>query len=333
VTIHAKTETWFGKPIRDWNAEQSIDDPAACIYRIELSEDRDDEDQTWLDVFASFLADPKSGEVTALIVGNWGYDDMLESSEDVVQALVAAREQLPNLRVLFLGDVTFTECEMSWINQSDVSPLFSAYPKLEHFRIRGASNLSFGNLQHDRLKSLAVETGGMPLQLLNEALGAQLPELEHLELWLGSSEYGWNGQVENLAPLLAGELFPNLTYLGLRNSEITDQIAAALAASPIMERLRTLDLSLGTLGDEGMEALLGNPYLTRLEKLDLHHHYLSPQMVYRLTGAQSEGIELEAPIIETSVPPLGTQIQLDVSDPKQEDEYDGERHRYVSVGE
>jgi hypothetical protein len=56
-------------------------------------------------------------------------------------------------------------------------------------------------------------------------------------------------------------------------------------------------------------------------------------MVYRLTGVQSEGIELEAPPSEATTPPLGALIQLDVSDPQKEDEDDGERYRYVAVGE
>jgi hypothetical protein len=186
--------------------------------------------------------------------------------------------------------------------------LFGAYPNLEHFRVRGGNGLALGAVRHDHLKLLIVESGGLNRSIVQQVCAAQLPALEHLELWLGDEGYGATTRVEDLAPILAGTLFPYLRYLGLRDSEIADEIAAALAQSPILERIRVLDLSLGTLGDEGAAALLANPAVRRLEKLDLHHHYCSDEMMTRLQA-------------------LG--IDVDVSD--QQDEDDGER--YVAVSE
>src|SRR5579863_9632690 len=124
MTIHVQAAEWLGKPIRAWNAEEGNADPKEYIYRIELTyeEEEDEEGLTWLDVFSSYMASPQVEQTTALVIGSWGYDEMLESSEEVVEALVSAREKLPNLTALFLGDVTSEECEMSWINQSEVSP-------------------------------------------------------------------------------------------------------------------------------------------------------------------------------------------------------------------
>jgi len=230
----------------------------------------------------------------------------------VVEALVAARDRLPNLRAIFLGDVISEECEISWIRQSDVSPLFAAYPQLEHFCVRGAEGLSLGSLKHDRLKSLTIQSGGLGANVVREVAAAELPELEHLELWLGEDNYGGNATVADLAPILDGALFPKLNYLGLCDSEFADEIARAVAAAPVVERIRVLDLSMGTMGDEGASALLASPAILRLEKLDVHHHFCSEGMTAKL---QSLGIEVDA-------------------SERQEPEKDGDEvWRYVAVSE
>src|SRR5262249_27463640 len=84
---------------------------------------------------------------------------------------------------------------------------------------------------------------------------------------------------------------PALRPLALRNSQIADAIARALAKAPIVARLRVLDLSLGTLSDQGAEALLAVPGLANLEMLDIHHHYVSPELVRRLAAL---GIKVNA---------------------------------------
>jgi hypothetical protein len=232
----------------------------------------------------------------------------------VVKALVAAADQLPALTRLFFGDVTMEESEISWIKQTEVGKLLMAYPRLEHFGVRGGTDLSFQKLtRHDALKSLIVETGGLSRKVVQQILAADLPALEHLELWLGAAEYGADTTVADLQPLLTGDRFPNLRYLGLRDSEIADELAVALAHSPLLARIKILDLSLGTLGDVGAEALLNSPAVAGLEKLDLHHHYCSKKMMKRLKALP---------------------IPVDASDRQEADEEDeGEAIRYVAVGE
>src|SRR5262249_12656041 len=158
-------------------------------------------------------------------------------SAPIVEALVAGRAKLPNLRALFLGDIIGEECEVSWIHQSDVGPLLKAHPALEEFRVRGSDNLTFGKLKHKALKHPAIETGGMPVALVREICAATLPELEHLELWLGTPRYGGDATPRHLRPILSGQKFPKLRYLGLRDSEIADQVAAAVARAPVLERI------------------------------------------------------------------------------------------------
>jgi predicted DNA-binding WGR domain protein len=271
-------------------------DPAAgaptVIYRLALTYLDEDAQKSLSDVLAAFLADPAAATAPGLVIGHWGGVDSVDrSSAPIIEALVAARDRLPNLKHLFLGDVVTEENEVSWIEQSDVSPLLEAYPRLEELRVRGSNGLSFGALKHKKLKTLAVECGGLPVRLLREIGAAKLPALEHLELWLGEEGYGWDGTVEDLKPILLGKLFPKLRYLGLRDSAIANDVAAAVAKAPVLKKVRVLDLSLGNLGDEGAEALLASPDLAKLEKLDIHHHFVSDAVVARLKAL---GIEVDA---------------------------------------
>src|SRR5262249_52236852 len=145
--------------------------------------------------------------------------------------------------------------------------------------------------KHEALRSLVIESGGLSGSVVRAVGGSQLPNLEHLELWLGSDGYGGSVKVKDLAPILSGENFPRLKSLALRDSEIAHEVASALADAPILPRLEVLDLSLGVLGDEGVVALLSGGRLGGLKKLDIHHHYVTDEA---LDGLKALGIELDA---------------------------------------
>jgi hypothetical protein len=241
-----------------------------------------------------YLVEPGAERTTGLVVGAWDYEEMAggrAGNSAMVQALVAVRERLSDLRALFLGDVTCEECDISWLSQGDVGPLFTAYPRLEEFCVRGANRLAFGRLRHDNLRSLAVESGGLPAAVLEEIGSADLPRLEQLELWLGAAGYGGIADAVPLEPLLLGRGLPRLRYLGLRNSRCADAVARALVRYPLLERLQVLDLSLGNLSDDGARALLLSAGVARLTRLDIHHHYVSRKVVADLQGL---GIEVNA---------------------------------------
>ena len=120
-----------------------------------------------------------------------------------------------------------------------------------------------------------VTAGGLDASVIKSIALSSFPNLEHLELWLGTDEYGGDHSMDDLEPLLAGRLFPKLRYLGLRNSQMADEIAAAVVRSPLLQRIETLDLSLGILTDEGARALLELPASPTLKKLNLHYNYIS----------------------------------------------------------
>ncbi len=306
MSFYENAATFAGKRVVDFQLGGALSDPAKTAPRVRVEYDND---HTAVDLLSQVLEQPQADQITALVVGAW-VGEMYETDPSaVVEALVASAAQLPQLNALFIGDITMEENEISWIVQSDMSPILTTFDRLETLHIRGSQGLSLGSgITHDHLKTLIIECGGLPASVLREIASATFPALEHLELYLGTDNYGWDGSIDDLQPLLSGELFPKLTYLGLRDSEIADEVAAAVAAAPIVERIKVLDLSLGTLTDAGAQALLESPLVAKLEKLDLHHHFCSDEMAQRLSA----------------LPP-----EVDVSD-KQAEEDD---YRYVAVSE
>jgi hypothetical protein len=209
-------------------------------------------------------------------------------------------------------NITYEESEISWIGQSDVTLLLDAFPDLEQLRIRGGTGLNLGPARHENLRILIIESGGLSGGVVRTIAGATFPKLEYLELWLGSDYYGGDATLDDLAMILSGAAFPALKYLGLRDSEKADEIAAGLADALILGRIEVLDLSLGNLTNEGALALLSGNRLGGLKKLDIHHHYVSDEVI---DGLKALGIEVDA------------------NDRQEPDTYGGEIHRYIQMSE
>ncbi|MFJ2950941.1 STM4015 family protein [Streptomyces sp. NPDC087226] len=318
MTIGGHLEELYGLPVfpfAEGTGPATPPEPGSVAWR--LAGGTYDDDTGWAEGFARFCAEVDTTRVRALVVGMW--DDAYDSGPtDVIEALLAARDRLPALRSLFLGDIVFEECEISWIHQTDVTGLLAGFPALEEFGVRGGQGLVFPALRHDRLRKLVVETGGLPAEVVRGVAASELPALEHLDLWLGTSWYGADSEVTDLEPILSGARLPRLRHLALRNSEIQDEVAAAVASAPVVARLEVLDLSMGTLGDEGATALLGGQPLTHLKRLDLHHNYLSEPLRQR---------------IRDTLEPAGVEVDLDEDDADRDEDEDGTVHRFVAVGE
>lgn len=293
----------------------ALPSPESVAWRVAV--DSYESEESWPDAFARFLDAVDTTRVRALVVGAWSdvYDN---APTEVVEALVAARDRLPELRAIFLADIVMEECEISWIVQGDVSPVLDAFPLLEEFGVRGGNQLVFPVVRHERLRRLTVETGGMPAEAVRGVAGSDLPALVHLDLWLGTSEYGGDCEAGDLEPFFAGSRLPALKHLALRNSEIQDVICSSLASAPVVARLDVLDVSMGVLTDDGATALLSGQPLTHLKSLDLHHNYLSAAVRSRL--------------LET-LEPHGVQVHADQDDADSDEEEDGTVWRFVAVGE
>ncbi|MFG2476229.1 STM4015 family protein [Streptomyces fagopyri] len=293
----------------------ALPSPESVAWRVAV--DSYDSQESWPDAFARFLEAVDTTRVRALVVGAWS--DVYDSAPtEVIEALVAARDRLPELRAIFLADVVMEECEISWIVQGDISPVLEAFPLLQEFGVRGGNQLVFPAVRHERLRRLTVETGGMPAEAVRGVAGSDLPALLHLDLWLGTSEYGGDYEAGDLEPFFAGSRLPALKHLALRNSEIQDAICFSLASAPVVARLEALDVSMGVLTDDGATALLSGQPLTHLKSLDLHHNYLSAKVRSRL--------------LET-LEPHGVEVRADQDDAESDEEEDGTVWRFVAVGE
>ncbi|HTB83803.1 MAG TPA: STM4015 family protein [Candidatus Sulfotelmatobacter sp.] len=268
--------TFVGRRVIDYDPEKPIKPDGVYRFR------SDWENNEVIPNLEKYLESDEALETTALVFGAWHGDDPDQTSNIIVEALVNGKDRLPKLAALYIGDITSEENEMSWIKQSDLSPLLPAFPKLELLRARGGDGLALASAEHGHLRALALETGGMDVSVIRSVCTAKLPNLEYLELWLGTEEYGANYTVADLQPVLSGQLFPKLKYLGLRNCQRADELAGVIVNSPLLQRIETLDLSLGMLTDEGARALLLMPLNTTLKKLNLHYNYISEGLIRQL---------------------------------------------------
>ncbi|TCO53720.1 STM4015 family protein [Actinocrispum wychmicini] len=309
VAIYEHISTFHGLPVADFDQPSPPVGPVA--WRVAV--DSYDPAEPFGEALQRFLTTVEAASVTALVIGPWGEVYEEENSATAIEALVSAKDKLPALTGLFYGDIVMEEAEISWIQQSDVSPLFDAFPGLTELVVRGGTGLTMRPVRHNTLRSLRFEAGGLPRAVIRAVIESELPALESLQLWLGVDEYGADWRDPDLEPLLGGERFTALRYLGLQNSDKQNHVARLAAESTVVRRLETLDLSLGTLTDEGAEPLLG---LTHLKNLDLHHHFLSDEMIERLRGA---------------LEPAGVTLNLDGQEKPHT--YDNEDYFYTAAAE
>ncbi|MBN3898238.1 MAG: STM4015 family protein [Nostoc sp. NOS(2021)] len=231
------------------------------------------------------LQQPNAHKLEALVFGLWEEEAYESNSSGIIKALVDAKQYLTNLKAIFIGDIIGDECEISWIQQSDISRILQAYTKLEILQVRGGDGLQFSPpIRHNYLKALIVETGGLSRDTVAQICQMNLPALEHLELWFGSENYGGDCWVEDLNQILFEEKFPKLNYLGLRNSQFTDEIVSIIVGSSIIHYISVLDLSMGTLSDAGAEELLNCSAINNLDILNISESFLSQEMIEKFSG-------------------------------------------------
>ena len=271
MTISQTTNTFFGKRVVDYRPGVDVSSLDSTVFRLNLDFDEDLDMGVLLE---DFLREVDCLRLDALIIGMW-QDAYQTSAQVVIDHLIAHSAHLPALRALFIGDMTFEQCEISWIVQGSYKGLLDAFPQLEVLRVRGSTDLVIEACSHTHLQQLIIECGGLPSAIVRNLAQSHLPALQHLELWLGSDSYGFDGDVALYANMLECLQPARLRYLGLRDAEISDDLAGYIAQQPWLASLETLDLSLGTLGDVGAEALFHSPYIKGLQKLDISHHYVS----------------------------------------------------------
>ena len=249
------------------------------------------------------LADLEFTGLDELIIGSWGGPYEVDC-QPIIDAIVEKADQLSHITKLFVGDMDFEECEVSWIMQGDYSRIWKAMPQLKELTIKGSMDLTLGEIEHENLESLTIICGGLGTDVIKEIEKAKLPGLKKLLLYIGVEDYGFDGDAGTIKELLANSDFTNLTYLGIADSEIQDELAQVVMECKYIRQIETLDLSCGTLTDKGGSLLLEKlPELPNIKKLDVHHHYLSDEMMKKIRKLSPE---------------------VDLSEQEEAEEWDGE---------
>ncbi|MEH2441518.1 HEAT repeat domain-containing protein [Nostoc sp.] len=253
-----------------------------------------------------FLKDSKVKNIEAIKCQMYYKDtDCKTAFQDFADTLVKARELLTNLKAVLIGD----NCDLinikyreSNINVTSIHPLLKAYPNLELLHIRGRmleedilkpelkivqvrnnhnnSNITIKPLKHENLKTLIVDADGISDSNISKVCNLNLPSLEYFELWLSRSDLS-NINIDNLAPVLSGESFPNLVYLAVRKCGNMSEVAQAIVNSPIMENLKILELTDGNISNGGV--LLNSPAINRLHTLDVSGNRLHKNTIEQLS--------------------------------------------------
>lgn len=249
------------------------------MYDYDQTESGDKSASTMID---DILSDPDLSGLKELIIGNWG--DCYDSScQPIIDGIVARADRFSHIEKLFIGDMDYEECEVSWIIQGNYSRLWAALPDLKELTIKGSTELELGTISHSTLESLTIICGGLPDNVIEAIRDASLPNLKKLLLYVGVENYGFEGDENTIRTLLEKSNFPKLEYLGIVDSEIQNAIAEVVLDCKYMKQLHTLDLSCGTLTDEGGSLLLEKlPEYPNINKVDLHYHYLTDKMTAKL---------------------------------------------------
>ena len=290
--LAAKDDQFCDSCDRDWKPVTTTTRPAIA--------DRLEEHSALGKQLAAYLSDPIASKSIGLIITahssyEWeGNDRMLDYDEEreaevYWEPLRLASQHLPNLQVLFIGEVTSNETEVSWTDHGDLTTIIESFPNLKHLWIRGGE-YHFQPLKSDKLETVVLQSTGLSKLTLHNLFESHIPNLKHLEVWTGNDEYG-DCTIKDLLPLFDERPFRKLTRLGICNCSFTDEVAEKISKTPWLSQLEVLDLSSGTLGPEGANYLLKTHWLRELSLLDIHHHFLNAEMVRRL---QTTGVMVNA---------------------------------------
>lgn len=276
----------------------------------------EDEGKSGENLFQEILKDAELPSLEEIVIGPWGecWDEAEAGLQAIVDGIVENKEKFSQVKSLFFADMDYEDCEVSWIIQADYSKLWEAMPQLEKLAIKGSSELELGEIAHGNLKHLEIICGGLPTNVIASIQKAKLPSLQKLLLYIGVEDYGFDGDAATIQTFLAESQFPQLTYLGITDSEIQDEITEVVLDCKYMGQITTLDLSMGSLTDKGGQMLLDKlPEYPNIKELELEYHFMSDDMMAKLKALPG--------------------VSANVDDQQEADEYDGDIYYYPMLTE
>ncbi|MEP6859930.1 MAG: TIGR02996 domain-containing protein [Deltaproteobacteria bacterium] len=306
IAFYGSDELWAAIEVTAWRHGF----PLGVTIKVHM----DDELQL-VDATRELLAMPFAQFVERVAFGLAGF----ESNNDwtPVMDAVTSSPRAAELRSLRFDAYTSEDQEISWTAFGDFSAAWPRLAALEELVIRSGVGGTLGKLVLPRLQRFARISGGLSAAELQAICEAQWPQLEALELWLGTHAYNGQASVDRLLPILAAATLPKLRHLALCNGEIVDALIPELARSAVLKQLRTLDLSKGTMGSVATTRLVEEAAkFAHLEALDLSENCLTAEECTRIRAA---------------LPQCNLDDQR--GDREDGDEDHDEDDRYVAVGE
>ncbi|PRP93277.1 WGR domain protein [Enhygromyxa salina] len=311
-------KTWLGAGLAKHLAHKGIGDIAQLEwsrgYVVSATIGGSDRDWTGPSpdtILRALVKSPVSTFLRELTIGtSYDDDDWMGRMDKNVQAITKAGrlEALTQLSVTDTGDYW----DISSTVVGDIGKVLPVVPRLRSLSLRG-NQINIAKLEHAKLESVSIVTGGLPGKTARAVGRCKLPELTRLVVYFGSNNYGASGSISDIQPLLTGKGVPKLRYLGLCNAEFQDAIAQELANSPLLAQLTGVDMSLGTMTDAGAGQILkAAKKFAHLERLDLRKNFISAEVCAQLKAALP---------------------QVEVGGQEPPSEYEGQLYYYVSVGE
>jgi hypothetical protein len=170
----------------------------------------------FLDKVSAFVEENWLPLVETIIIGPWDKENgTIHPAKNLRKCikLLSQNETLQNVTSLMIGDIP-VNTKLSWIELCEVTTLVSSLPNLQHLKIKGSSGLAFAPITHGELISLTIECVELPSKVLQGICKSNFPNLQRLELWLGSQDQEGSWQTSDLVSLVTCNKVTKLTYLG-----------------------------------------------------------------------------------------------------------------------
>ena len=273
-----------------------------------------DTDELLEDITRAFLASPMARFVESLRFGLAGHGN--ENDWAPTLHAVANSPRAAHIRELRFDRYDYHDSEISWTPFGDFTGAWSKLPALELLHIKSGAGGTLGTLDLPNLRTFIRESGGLAATEIADILAAKWPRLEHLEIWFGSQNYGAEGDLESIRPILDRKGLPALRHLGIVNCEFIDAVIPELARSKILPQLHSLDLSKGVMARVATAELVKHARAFRhLASIDLDGNMLLADEVTQIRD-----------VLDNVVP--GVQREREYND-----DDDEELDRYCAVAE
>lgn len=252
--------------------------------RVKIKVDWDHEDVEFTKLLGQVLRHPSALFLDRLELGL--ADNEGENHYDAAIKSLVKHGKRPGLRALHIGAFEYSdETEISWTEVGDVSKLWAILPDLRDLQLTGGG-IELGKIDAPQLERLMLETGGLPDPAARSIAAAKLPNLEALEIWFGTEDYGGGCDASSVRAILANHAnFPKLKRLGLKNADFQNDICTEVVKSPLLARLTELDLSMGTMTDVGADVLLAHAGKLEHLVLNVDDNFISDERCTALRAA------------------------------------------------